>query len=76
MLTLKCARCGRKLYKYKKIGEGRLLRCWKDRIVEDHSVTSRTEVRCECGSLVGLDEGRWIKLKRHAFTRSGTVSSR
>jgi len=75
MLTLKCARCGRKLFKYEKIGKGKLLHCWKNRILEDHSVANGREVRCECGCLVGLDEGRWIKMKRHAFTRSGTVSS-
>jgi DNA-directed RNA polymerase subunit RPC12/RpoP len=76
MLTIRCAKCGKRIFKYEKIGQGRLLHCWKDQIVEDRSVREGREVRCQCGSLVGLDEGKWIKMKRNSFARSGTVSNR
>lgn len=76
MLTLRCSKCRRKVFKYLKVGKGRLLHCWKERIVEDYSVRDGREVRCECGCLVGLDEGRWIRMKRHSFTCSGTAVSK
>ena len=72
MLTIKCARCKRKLFKYEKIGTGRLLHLWPDRIIEDHSVHEGREVKCKCGNLVGIDEGRFIKMKPRSFTRSGS----
>jgi hypothetical protein len=76
MLTIRCAKCRAKIFKYRKIGKGRLLHCWKDRIVEDHSIRSGAEVRCRCGSLVGIDEQKWIRMKRSAFTHSGSVTRR
>lgn len=60
--------------KYKKIGEGRLLHCWKERILEDHTRRSGVEVRCRCGNLIGIDEKKWIKMKQAAFTWSGSVT--
>jgi hypothetical protein len=60
------------LLKYVKIGKGRLWHCWKARIVEDHCLHEGSLVKCSCGTLIGIDEGKWIKLKQHAFTYSGT----
>ena len=62
MITIKCSKCRRKIFKYIKIGKGRLLHCWKNRIVEDYSVHIEGEVRCECGNLIGIDEHKWIKI--------------
>lgn len=73
MLTIKCAKCKAKIFKYLKIGKGRLLHCWRQRIIEDYSVRAGNEVRCQCGNLIGIDEGKWIKLKRNSFTCSGTA---
>lgn len=73
MLVLKCARCKRKLYKYLKVGKGRLLHCWKGRIKEDHTVKDGNAVRCPCGNLVGIDMGTFIKLKQRSFTRTGST---
>lgn len=72
MLTIKCAGCKRKLFKYEKIGAGKLLHLWQERIIEDHSVHEEREVKCKCGNLVGIDEGRFIKMKPRTFTRSGS----
>jgi DNA-directed RNA polymerase subunit RPC12/RpoP len=76
VLVIRCAKCRAKLFRYKKIGDGRVLHCWKDRILEDHSKRSGDEVRCPCGSLIGIDEKKWIKMKQAAFTCSGSVTRR
>jgi hypothetical protein len=76
VLTIRCAKCRAKLIKYKKIGKGRLLHCWKARILEDHTRHSGTEVRCPCGNLIGIDEKKWIKMKQAAFTWSGSATGK
>jgi hypothetical protein len=72
MIVIRCARCRARVFKYVKIGEGRLLHCWKERIVADYSVRVGNEVRCRCGNLIGIEEGKWIRMKQHSFTYSGT----
>ncbi len=57
-----------------KIGKGKLWHCWKDRIIEDNSIRDGDEIKCRCGNLVGIDEGKWIKMKQHSFTYSGAVT--
>ena len=74
MLIIRCAKCRGKIFKYKKIGKGRVLHCRKDRILEDHCVRSGTEIRCACGNLVGIDEKKWIKMKQNAVSVSGSVT--
>ena len=74
MIIVKCAKCKRKIFKYRKIGKGKLLHCWKDRLIEDYTLRKQNEVRCECGNLIGIDEGKWIKIKQHAFFYSGTIN--
>ena len=74
MITIKCARCKRKIFRYIKIGEGRLLHCWKARIVEDYSVHDGKKVKCQCGNLIGIEREKWIKMKQHTFTYSGSVT--
>ena len=73
MLTVRCAACRRTLFRYVKFGSGNLRKCRWDRIVEDSSVRDGEDVRCECGNLIGIDTGRHIRLKGHAFTYSGTT---
>lgn len=72
MLTIKCAKCNRKLLKYQKIGKGRVLRCWKERIKENYSPPAKGEIRCECGNVIGTDFGPGYKMKQKAFTYTGT----
>jgi len=72
MLTIKCARCNQKIFRYVKIGKGKLWHCWKGRIVEDLSIHDSKNVLCKCGNLIGVDEGKWIKLKQHSIVISGT----
>ena len=74
MLTIKCAKCKRKIFRYVKIGKGRLWHCWKDRIIEDLSIHEGNNIMCTCGNTIGIDEEKWIKLKQNSFTTSGTKS--
>jgi hypothetical protein len=71
MITVKCAKCRSKVFRYVKIGKGRVLHCWKGRIVRDYSVRDGNEVKCQCGNLIGIDEGIWIKMKQHSFIYRG-----
>jgi hypothetical protein len=73
MLVLKCAKCRRKLYKYLKVGKGRLLHCWKGRIDEDNTKKHGDIVKCPCGNVIGIDKGKFIKLKQRSFTRTGNI---
>jgi len=73
MITIKCAKCGKKLFRYIKVGEGRVLRLYKSRIVKDFSKRKGDIVKCECGNIIGKDEGRWIKLRQSSFTYTGKV---
>jgi len=54
MLTVRCARCKRKLFRYEKVGEGRLLRCHKarmTRVFEGQFLESG--LSCPCGARIG-----------------------
>ncbi|KAA0009422.1 MAG: hypothetical protein FE037_05770 [Thermoplasmata archaeon] len=63
VLEVRCKNCGEIVFKYLKIGKGRLWHCWKGRIIEDHSTREGNIVKCTCGNVIGKDEGKWIKLK-------------
>jgi hypothetical protein len=76
MIAVKCARCGRKVFRYVKIGKGKLLRCYKDRIERDYSVRKGDKVLCSCGCLMGIDEGRWIRMVQESFTYTGSVTAK
>ena len=72
MITIKCAKCKRKIFKYLKIGKGRVLRCWKTRISKDYSIREGNIVKCPCGNVIGIENGKKIKMKQNSFIYSGT----
>ncbi|MGB9749413.1 MAG: hypothetical protein ACPLWB_00990 [Caldisericia bacterium] len=75
MLTIRCAKCKNKLFKYEKIGKGRLLHLWKKRIKEEYLIVRKNnEIFCECGNLIGVDVGIYIKLKKNSITYSGEIT--
>ena len=74
MLTVKCSECNAKIFKYKKIGKGRLLRCWKERIIRDYSVIEGNKIKCRCGNLIGIANGKCVKMKQNSFITSGTIT--
>ncbi len=76
MLTIKCAGCKRKLWKYEKIGSGEVLRCYRSRITKIYDAEfDGTNVLCPCGKIIGTVMGGYIKMNRHAFVYTGTKQS-
>ncbi len=74
MLIIRCSKCKGKTIKYKKIGMGRVLRCWKDRIERfyDSEIKGANLVCGSCGNIIGEDDGDYFKMNRDAFTYTGT----
>jgi len=72
MLTIKCAKCNKKIMKYEKIGQGKVLRCYLSRIKNIYCRQDDNLLICECGNVIGIFEENWIKMKQHSFTYSGT----
>ncbi len=72
MLIIKCAKCKTKLFKYHKIGKGKVLKCHKSRIHKRyHMEFEDEEVCCPCGNLIGKNENRFIKMNDCGFTYTG-----
>ena len=73
MLTIKCAACKRKLWKYDKIGMGQVLRCHKSRIERHYESRQQGDkIICLCGKEIGIDKGNHIKMIRNAFIHTGS----
>ena len=64
IIDIKCPGCKNKVFKYKKVGKGNLLRCWKDKIINDNSQKEGDKFKCICGKTIGIDKGNYIKMKR------------
>ncbi len=76
MLTIKCAACKRKLWKYDKIGSGQVLRCYRDRITRTFQVQQQGhKLLCLCGKTIGIDKGEHIKMISKSFTYTGMKRS-
>jgi len=73
MITVKCAKCRSRIFRYAKMKKVKILHCWKDRIEKDYSVREGDKVLCRCGNLIGIDEGKWIKMRQGSFTYTGSV---
>jgi len=58
--------------RYLKIGEGKVLYCYKDRITRWY-IPSGAEIRCPCGNLIGIEEDARYRMIQGAFTFTGTV---
>ncbi len=74
MISVTCAACGRELFRYAKIGKGRLWHCWKRRISRS-TVTRDGNLCTAAGAAPSSDMtgGRKSKLEQHAFTATGTA---
>ena len=73
MLTLKCAACKRKLWKYDKVGSGEVLRCHKGWIRKTYNIKEQgNRIQCVCGRDIGIDKGDYYKMIAKAFTSSGS----
>ncbi len=78
MLLIRCAACGRKLWRYDKIGQGEVLRCHKERIRKKLQavIGENGRVACPCGKRIGIDKGSYYKMIAKSFTYRGTKRNR
>ncbi len=76
MLTIKCAFCRSKIFKYRKIGKGKIITCWNVRIIKDYSQRENGEVKCICGKVIGSEVVNGVRMKQGNFTYSGTRSNK
>lgn len=76
MITIKCAKCNKKLFKYHKVGKGRVIHCWDARIIKDYTLVNNTVVFCVCGNIIGNKVPKGIRMKQNAFIYSGTISNK
>ena len=68
MLVVRCAACRRKLFRYRKIGKGEVLRCHKERIMRLFEAEERDgRLWCPCGRAVGVDMGTRCSLHCRYF---------
>ena len=74
LLIIKCAACKSKIFRYRKIGKGQVLRCYKSRINRFFKAEITDEqLKCgKCGSILGKLIDNKIKMEKGAFTYSGT----
>ncbi len=73
MLTIKCAACRRKLWKYQKLGQGQVLRCHKARISKMYEINEHDgKIWCLCGKVLGIDKGTYYSMVKGSFTYAGT----
>ncbi len=72
MLTIKCAGCKRKIWKYLKIGKGQVLRCHKSKITKEYDFERREErIYCRCGRAICEDKGKYFRMIPKAFMHTG-----
>ncbi len=73
MLTINCAACRTKLWKYDKVGHGHVIRCHKAKISKWYNGDLiGTKVFCPCGKPIGIDKGGHFRMISGAFTHTGT----
>ena len=73
MLTIHCAACKKKLWKYEKIGHGHVVRCHKERITKNYYFTVKDhKIHCQCGKVIGIDKGSHYRMISNSFTHTGT----
>ena len=81
MLTIKCAKCKDKLLKYKKIGKGKVLKCWESKITRIYGEIKDDKLFCKgCGNEIGevkTKRGKnFIDMQQDQFTYTGRKISK
>lgn len=78
MLTIKCAKCKSKLFKYKKIGKGKVLRCWKSKITRVYNTeVKNNKLLCSnCKNEIGDIDDKKVDMNSDQFTYTGTKKSK
>jgi len=78
MLTVKCSKCKNKLFKYEKVGSGRVLRCWKNKIMRIYNIkVDEDKLFCaECGNLIGRIDDKKVDMISESFIYTGTKTTK
>ena len=76
MLTIKCAKCKDKIMKYKKIGQGKVLKCWEKKIRRLYGIIKNNKLLCSnCKNVIGKIKSKnsknYVKMNRDQFTYTG-----
>ena len=74
MLTIRCATCKTKLWKYDKIGHGEVLRCHKARISKWYVPVEMQDDKIVCPNCkrpIGIDKGTFYKMIPTPFSTMG-----
>lgn len=72
MLTIKCGRCKSKILKYNKIGHGKILRCYRERIHKLYGYVKEGQLKCrDCHHSIGNLKNGHFKMYGKEFTYSG-----
>ncbi|BHH84823.1 hypothetical protein [Desulforhopalus sp. 52FAK] len=77
MLTILCAACRTKLWKYEKRGHGHVVRCHKERITKWYKAdVVGHKVFCKCGKPIGVDKDGHYRMIAGSFTHTGTKQNK
>ena len=57
--------------KYQKIGMGKVIKCFKERLIIYHCQIIEDGLYCVCGSLIATDKGNYFQMKQGQFSYSG-----
>lgn len=77
MLTILCAACRNKLWKYEKIGHGHLVRCHKARITKWYKTEMLNDkIHCLCGKPIAIDKGSYYRMIAGSYTHTGTKKNK
>ncbi|MEN8907957.1 MAG: hypothetical protein ABF289_18550 [Clostridiales bacterium] len=72
MIIIKCVKCKEKIFKYNKIGQGRILKVYYSRVEKDYSLKEDGEIKCcNCKNIIGYKMGNYIKMKLNSFIYTG-----
>ena len=55
VMVVRCPECKKKAFKYLKVGRGKVIRCYKDRIRDDRTTHKQKAIYCPCGHRLALD---------------------
>jgi hypothetical protein len=62
IMTIRCVKCKRKVFKYLKVGKGNLLRAYKSKIQAEYFILEKGDLKCKCGHKVAVDKGKYFKM--------------
>ncbi len=62
VMTIKCKKCKRKVFKYQKIGKGLIIKAYKPKIRSPNYQLKHGNLYCQCGHRIATDRGKYYKM--------------